>query len=1413
NAHYWYDNLRNPVLLQPTIEQLTHNNHHIYIESSPHPVLTHAISDTANNPNVHVVETLRRDQGTHHRFTTSLATLHTHGVSRALATHIPPPSASGTPDPGLPTYAFQYRDYWLDTPAVAKDPSGLGLVSTEHEFLGAAVELADGGPLVLTGRVSLATHPWLADHAVLDTVLLPGTAFVDLALHAAELGDTPNLEELVLENPLVVPAIGAVRLQVAVAAPDDTGRRAVTIHSRSDDANTDQPWTRHAAGTLAPDPLGATAATFDATSWPPVDGVPIDADELYGTLASAGYGYGSVFQGVRAAWQVGDDLFAEVSLPEGTDPAAFGLHPALLDAALHPMARDLLSRDDERGDADDATDGSIRLPFSWRGVRLHAAGARSLRVRLARVGDGVVALDVADAVGAPVVSVGALATRAISPEQLAALASAGQGDTPHRHEALFRLDWTPLSLTSADGSSTDEADRPIRSTSSTGSADPYASGPPVLTPDELLHWLGRFDNGAEQPAVLVLDAATPVASGTDGDSADPAATVRTITRRTLALLQEWAANEQLTGIRLAVLTRGAVGTHPGEDVADLPGATLWGLLRSAQSENPDRFILVDTDGSAESQRVLRLALATGEPQLALRHGQAFLPRLTRPVADEVLAVPADGANWRLASAHTGTLEDLYLEPAPEALEPLGEGQVRLEVRAAGLNFRDILIGLDMVRGDSRPPGGEGAGVVLEVGPGVSDLAPGDRVMGLLPGGVGPITVADHRVLTQVPNGWTYAEAAAVPVVFLTAYYGLVDLAEAQPGETLLVHAATGGVGMAAVQLAHHLDLDVYGTASPTKWNTLRAQGLDDTHIANSRTLDYEHTFHTATHHHGGIDIVLNSLAHEHVDASLRLQQPGGRFLEMGKTDIRDPHTITTRHPGITYRAYDVLDPGLDRVKEMLVAIRELCDSGAIRPLPVTAWDIRRAPEAFRYLSQARHTGKVVLTLPRPLDPKGTILITGGTGTLGSLTARHLITRHGAKHLLLTSRSGPDAVGATALQEELTALGARITITACDAADRTALTKLLDAIPSAHPLTAVIHTAGTLRDAVLGGLTDDHVDAVLRPKVDAAWNLHELTRDHDLARFVLYSSAAGTLGNPGQANYAAANTFLDALAHHRHTRGLPGSSLAWGLWAESSGMTGHLDDSDVERLARTGFLPITSAQGMALYDEAADLRHPVLIPFPLDLATLRTRAGDGVPAVLRGLVRARLRRAAEAPAAPGDISASLADRLRALSPDDARERLLELVRAQAAAVLGHSASESVEAEKAFKELGFDSLTAVELRNRLNIATGLHLPATLVFDHPTPSVLAEFLRTELVPADAPALPLLAEVDRWEAALATAVPDDGTRERLAARLADFVVRLNESASRTGAPGGDAAVAEKIDAASDDEIFDFIDNELGIS
>ncbi|WP_143070993.1 MDR/SDR family oxidoreductase, partial [Streptomyces malaysiense] len=382
---------------------------------------------------------------------------------------------------------------------------------------------------------------------------------------------------------------------------------------------------------------------------------------------------------------------------------------------------------------------------------------------------------------------------------------------------------------------------------------------------------------------------------------------------------------------------------------------------------------------------------------------------------------------------------------------------------------------------------------------------------------------------------------------LTAYYALHDLAHLTPGETLLIHTATGGVGMAATQLAHHIGATLYATASPTKHPTLHTMGIPPTHTANSRTLDFETTFRTTLQQtdHQGIDVILNSLAGEHTDASLRLLHPHGRFIEMGKTDIRQPHDIHTTHPHITYRPFDLMDPGPDRLQEILQTLHTLFETGVLQPLPVTTWDIRHAPDAFRHLSQARHTGKIALTLPQPLNPDGTILITGGTGTLGTLTARHLATTHQARHLLLASRTGPQAPGAHELKAELTAHGAHVTITTCDISDPQAVHDLIAGIPAEHPLTAVIHTAGTLHDTVLTSLTPEHIDTVLRPKADAAWHLHQATKHLDLTAFVLYSSAAGTLGNPGQAAYAAANTYLDALATHRHNQGLPATSLAWG----------------------------------------------------------------------------------------------------------------------------------------------------------------------------------------------------------------------------------------------------------------------------
>nr|WP_063770246.1 SDR family NAD(P)-dependent oxidoreductase [Streptacidiphilus melanogenes] len=439
-----------------------------------------------------------------------------------------------------------------------------------------------------------------------------------------------------------------------------------------------------------------------------------------------------------------------------------------------------------------------------------------------------------------------------------------------------------------------------------------------------------------------------------------------------------------------------------------------------------------------------------------------------------------------------------------------------------------------------------------------------------------------------------------------------------------------------------------------------------------------------------------------------------------------------------------------------------------------------------------------------VDPEGTVLLTGATGSLGAVVARHLVTEYGARRLLLVSRRGAEAPGGAALAAELDELGAEAQFAACDVADRAALAALLGSLE--HPLTAVVHTAGVLDDGVISSLTPERMDAVLRPKVDAAWHLHELTKNQDLSAFLLFSSAAGVFGNAGQGNYAAANSFLDALAQHRRSAGLPATSLAWGLWAEDGGMAGELGSADVERMARGGVLPLSSAEGLALLDASARSGEPVLVPVRLELAGLRAQAEAGLlPPLLRGLVRVSKRRAVEV------SGPSLAERLAGVPEAERDAVLLELVCSEVAAVLGYAGPHAVEADRAFKDLGFDSLTAVELRNRLNGVTGLRLPATLVFDYPSPTALVDLLRAQSVPDPAQAvLPLLAELDRLEAALLGAVPDGEGHLRIAGRLQSLLARWNDQQVTAEE---EAAVAEQLDEATDDDLFDFIGKEFGIS
>ena len=434
---------------------------------------------------------------------------------------------------------------------------------------------------------------------------------------------------------------------------------------------------------------------------------------------------------------------------------------------------------------------------------------------------------------------------------------------------------------------------------------------------------------------------------------------------------------------------------------------------------------------------------------------------------------------------------------------------------------------------------------------------------------------------------------------------------------------------------------------------------------------------------------------------------------------------------------------------------------------------------------------------------GTVLVTGGTGTLGALTAKHLAT-HGANALLLASRRGPAAPGAAALTAGLARAGAAVTVTACDTADPAQLSALLATIPGDTPLTAVYHTAGTLADATIPALTHAHLDEVLRPKADTAWNLHQATAGLPVQRFVLFSSAAGVFGAPGQGNYAAANTFVDALAAHRHAQGLPATSLAWGYWAQATGMTGQLNTTDQARIGR-GLIPIQNEQGLALLDAATASPRPLLLPVTFNLHALREAAASGtLPTILTTLVPAAPRQAA---AATGGGTAPLAAQLATLTPKQRHQHLLKLVRGNAASVLAHPGLETVSTDAAFKDLGFDSLTAVELRNRLSAAAGLRLPATLVFDYPTPEAIARYLDSELVPDDSVLLlPMFSEIGRLVGELAAIQQDSDIRTRLVGRMQDFLAKINTVPDDgRDRPGRD--IRETIETATDEEIFKFID------
>jgi acyl transferase domain-containing protein/NADPH:quinone reductase-like Zn-dependent oxidoreductase/acyl carrier protein len=1286
---YWVRHVRSPVRYADGVGALERAGVRRFVELGPDAVLS-ALARLSLSPEVQgevlAVPVLRTRGEEEEQFVRFLGAVHANGLAIRWERFF---DGAGARRVDLPTYAFQQQRYWIEEREGIGDVSLLGQAPTEHPLLGAAVRQADDRGWLFTGRLSLEDQPWLVDHAVMGFVLLPGTAYIELALLSGRHLGAEVIEELTFEAPLLISEEGAVQLQVVVEEPDGELKRKLAIYSRpeGEEDGEEAPWMRHASGTLCPAAPAARGQEGEPEqqSLPPEDAEPIETDGLYERLAEVGYDYGPAFQGLHAAWSKGDALFGEVALDDrqAREAENFGAHPALVDAALHVALQAALA----------AEEGKLIVPFSVRGVRLHREGAAALRFRLTQPEESTLALEARDQDGSKVLSIEALVAR---PIDMGALQSA-QGVV---HDSLYKVGWQRMAL-----------------------PEPGEGHRCVLVGD------GGFP-GVEERCADVETLASAIEAGDPapdcvlidvsamGSSLGLVPSTHAKVRRSLVLLKQWLGESLFASVRLVFVSRGAVRAREGEK-PEAAAAAVLGLLRSAQSEHPGRFVLLDLDPDVEDFEVDWGALfASGEPQLAIREGTVYVPRLSSIESGEFLTAP-DHPTWRMRNDEGGTLGGFELVPNPAAEEPLADGQVRVAMRAAGVNFRDVLITLSNYPGEA-PLGGEGAGIVIETGPGVDELAVGDRVMGGIPDALGNAGVTHELGVFPLPEGWSFVQGAAVPIAFFTAIYGLVDLAELQAGERVLVHAGAGGVGMAAVQWARHVGAEVFATASPWKWKVLEELGIDQGHLASSRDLGFREKFLAATDGEG-VDVVLNALAGEFVDASLDLLRGGGRFIEMGKADLRDGEAISASHPGVSYQSFDIMEAGPERLREMMEEVTDLFESGALRHEPVTTWDIRRATQAFRYLRDGRNVGKVVLTIPQPLDPEGTVLVTGGTGALGAVVARHLAAVSGVRHLTLVSRRGDEAEGAAELQAELAAAGCEVQTVACDVADRAQLEKAIAAIPKDHPLTGVVHAAGVLDDGTVESLSDEQVERVLRPKVDAAVHLHELTAHLDLALFVLFSSGTATLGNPGQGNYAAANAFLDAFAQHRQAQGLPMQSLGWGLWEqeEGTGMGGGLDEAARGRLRRIGIVPLSEEKGLQLLDAARQIDEPAVVPAHLDLAALRRFARAGIlPPLLRRLVRA--------PTQQGrSRERSLARRLATLPESEWDDAVLQALRAEVAAVLGYDSPEMIDPQVEFKDLGFDSLAAVELYNRLCQTTAMRLPTTMGFDYPTPEAAAEYL----------------------------------------------------------------------------------------
>ena len=848
---------------------------------------------------------------------------------------------------------------------------------------------------------------------------------------------------------------------------------------------------------------------------------------------------------------------------------------------------------------------------------------------------------------------------------------------------------------------------------------------------------------ASVPVSISSVSISPADISSEAMSADTImADIRLACESTLHLFQTLSATQvQLPPLWL--VTRGSQALTKPEDVTGFSQASLWGMRKVIALEYPAaQVICLDLEPQEEPEKTVSAAncvsaeilkaeilLPPDEEQIAYRQTKRYVARLSRyaQTDENALSLPA-ADSFRLELTQPGVVENLAL--VAQTRRRLAAGEVEIQVHAAGLNFRDVLFVLELNTLDL-PLGAECAGIVTALGEGVQHIAIGDAVIAYAFGSFASHVIVDARLVVCKPVNLTLLEAATIPAAFLTAYYALYKQAQIVAGERIFIHAATGGVGQAAIQLAHLAGADVLGTASPNKWPVLRSLGVQTT--LNSRTLDFAKAVQQETAGQG-VDVVLNSLTGEgFVANSLATLATQGRFLELSKREIWSAAQMQAVRPDVAYTVIDIAELSQQQpeaIQRMLQELVALFEAGSLKPLPYSSFPIQAAIPAFRTMLHAKHTGKLVLTLPaysspatqRTFSSEATYLITGGFGGLGLLIARWLVER-GARHLVLVGRRGITAEAQPQVQA-LQALGAQILPMAADVTNLAEMKALFAHLAqNAPPIRGVIHAVGVLDDGAIHQLDWSRFVPVLSPKVVGAWHLHQLTQTQPLDFFILFSSLTSLIGNAGQANHAAANAFLDALAYHRQASGLPALSINWGAWTEIGAAAQRQVD---EHLHSKGIGGIPPLAGLQLFEQLIGLRNAQIGVSPIAWPRFLTERFGNTTFFANFASQDQL-------SDPTTTQQQNEDSFQAqwamTQPSERTHLLTEQVRTQIAKVLGQYEAAKLSRTTGFFDLGMDSLTSIELRNRLQSRLALPLPATLAFDYPTLETLVAFLNQKL------------------------------------------------------------------------------------